>query len=418
MFNIIPITLPCVVANETEAICTLFKKCDIPSLHVRKPSITEEELRLWISQIPSYYHNRLHLHDHHVLYKEFSIGGLHLNKRNPVAPNNFTGTLSCSCHSFSEAETALAKDCSYVFLSPVFDSISKHEYKSGFSAAEITAHKLHKIVALGGVNPDNISLLQQWGFLDAAVIGSLWNRFSESGNIEDLIDDYKKLENAACSGTVATIAALPHIIFITHCNHRYNYIQSAEIALRGGIRWIQYRHKEPVTPQQQREEISTISTLCKQYGALFSINDHAKLAANADGLHVGLNDITVLRARTLLGDKIIGGTANTFWDIEKHFADGANYVGVGPFRFTETKKNLSPVLGLQGYKDIIMRCNQAGTNIPVFAIGGIQIEDIPALMSTGIYGIAISSLILESDNPVETVKKVVRTMYQYSQSNA
>ncbi|MDR1739387.1 MAG: thiamine phosphate synthase, partial [Bacteroidales bacterium] len=107
------------------------------------------------------------------------------------------------------------------------------------------------------------------------------------------------------------------------------------------------------------------------------------------------------------GNKITGGTANTFSDIEKHYADGANYVGVGPFRFTETKKNLSPVLGLQGYEDIVLQCNKAGIDIPIFAIGGIRIEDIPTLMRTGIYGIAISSLILDSNNPVETAKNLV-----------
>jgi thiamine-phosphate pyrophosphorylase len=89
-----------------------------------------------------------------------------------------------------------------------------------------------------------------------------------------------------------------------------------------------------------------------------------------------------------------------------HSKAGANYVGVGPFRFTTTKKKLSPVLGLEGYKIIVDECNKRNIFIPLIAIGGIDLNDIPAIMQTGVFGIAVSGLIANSDNTEETVKQI------------
>jgi thiamine-phosphate pyrophosphorylase len=197
-------------------------------------------------------------------------------------------------------------------------------------------------------------------------------------------------------------------MLITHATEKYNYIQSAELALKGGIRFIQYRHKPPVTPQEQQAEISAITALCKHYGALLTINDHPALAKNADGLHVGLQDITVAEARLQLGvDKIIGGTANTFEHIKLHAAHKADYAGVGPLRYTDTKKKLSPALGLNGYTRLTEQCRHENINIPVYAIGGIRTDDIKPLIATGIYGIAVSSLILQAENPVKVASEIV-----------
>ena len=110
-------------------------------------------------------------------------------------------------------------------------------------------------------------------------------------------------------------------------------------------------------------------------------------------------------ARQILGEAfIIGGTANTFEDVKLHHAAGADYLGIGPFRFTTTKKNLSPVLGLEGYTSILAQMNEAGIRIPVVAIGGIVAEDIPAIMETGVNGIALSGAILQAPDPVEETK--------------
>ena len=123
-------------------------------------------------------------------------------------------------------------------------------------------------------------------------------------------------------------------------------------------------------------------------------------------MHLGKNDMPIDEARKILGsDKIIGGTANTFEDVERLYRQGADYIGCGPFRFTTTKKNLSPILGLEGYQRIVKQMHDANINLPIVAIGGIKAEDIPAIMQTGVTGIAVSGAVQDAENPVEEMKK-------------
>ena len=197
--------------------------------------------------------------------------------------------------------------------------------------------------------------------------------------------------------------------FITHYTDRYTYLDSVRIALEGGCRWIQLRMKEAST-----EEIIPIAkeamAMCHKYGATFIIDDHVELVKllGAAGVHLGKNDMPISKARQILGKNfIIGGTANTFEDVRIHAEAGADYIGCGPFRFTTTKKNLSPVLGLEGYSDIVSKMKAEGINLPIVAIGGITKEDIPSLMKTGITGIAISGSVLRAENPIEEMKEII-----------
>ena len=196
--------------------------------------------------------------------------------------------------------------------------------------------------------------------------------------------------------------------FITHYTDRYTYLDSVRIALEGGCRWIQLRMKEASS-----EEIISIAqeamAMCSKYGATFIIDDHVELVKllGADGVHLGKNDMPIGEARQILGKNfIIGGTANTFEDVRMHAEADADYIGCGPFRFTTTKKNLSPVLGLEGYTDIVSKMKAEGINLPIVAIGGITKEDIPSLMKTGITGIAISGSVLRAENPIEKMKEI------------
>jgi thiamine-phosphate pyrophosphorylase len=126
-------------------------------------------------------------------------------------------------------------------------------------------------------------------------------------------------------------------------------------------------------------------------------------------------DMPPREARKILGDSfIIGGTANTFEDILHLKAEGVDYIGLGPFRFTSTKKNLSPVLGLSGYLQIMGQCRAHRINLPVFAIGGITPSDIPDIMSAGVSGVALSSTILQAKKPVEEAAKIVEALTRNS----
>ncbi|MFT5252958.1 MAG: thiamine-phosphate pyrophosphorylase [Flavobacteriales bacterium] len=184
-------------------------------------------------------------------------------------------------------------------------------------------------------------------------------------------------------------------------------------ALDGGCKWVQLRYKNHFSDDAfTLAEAAKI--LCEEYLANFIINDNVYLAQQiaADGVHLGLNDMSIKEARGVLGaTKIIGATANTITDIQNHIQNGCDYIGLGPFRFTTTKENLSPILGLEGYQTILNKMKNKGLTIPVYAIGGIGLDSIPTLMETGIHGIAVSGLITQSKDKTKTIKQLQNDLY-------
>lgn len=200
--------------------------------------------------------------------------------------------------------------------------------------------------------------------------------------------------------------------YISHFTQQISYAEGIRMALEGGCRWIQLRMKDAPA-----EEIiacaEEVLPLCRRHGAKFLLDDHVELVRQlgADGVHLGKNDMPVDEARKILGpDSIIGGTANTIEDIIRLHKQGADYIGCGPFRFTTTKKNLSPILGLDGYKSIVLKMKELGIDLPIVAIGGITVEDIPAVMGTGVSGIALSGAILGAPDPVEMTARIIETI--------
>ena len=150
--------------------------------------------------------------------------------------------------------------------------------------------------------------------------------------------------------------------FITHQTDRYTYFESALMALEGGCKWIQLRMKE--APYEEVEAVALqLKPLCKEKEAILLLDDHVELAKKLEV--------------------------------------------VGPFRFTTTKKNLSPVLGLEGYAAILSQMKEANIELPVVAIGGITCEDIPAILETGVNGIALSGTILRAEDPAAETRKIL-----------
>lgn len=197
--------------------------------------------------------------------------------------------------------------------------------------------------------------------------------------------------------------------FISHYTDSIGYLDSIRLALAGGCRWIQLRVKN-ATIDEIRPMALEAQRMCKEAGATFIIDDHVALVKEikADGVHLGKNDMPVGEARQILGpDFIIGGTANTFADVKMHFEAGANYIGCGPFRFTTTKEKLSPVLGLEGYREVVNQMRTANINLPIVAIGGITAEDIPDIMQTGVTGIALSGTVLRASDPVAEMQRLL-----------
>lgn len=200
------------------------------------------------------------------------------------------------------------------------------------------------------------------------------------------------------------------IQFITHETETVGYVEGARMALEGGCRWIQLRMKD-ASDDEVRKAAAEIQPMCKSHDAIFLLDDRVELAKElkADGVHLGKNDMPVDEARRVLGEEfIIGGTANTFEDIERLARQGADYIGCGPFRFTTTKKNLAPVIGIEGYRDIIEKMKAAGIDLPVVAIGGITADDIDDILATGVRGIAVSGTVLRAENPVAMMKQIIQ----------
>lgn len=202
--------------------------------------------------------------------------------------------------------------------------------------------------------------------------------------------------------------------FITHSNEKYTCVDSARMALDGGCKWIQFRMKNAEKSVFEQGALK-VQQLCKDYGATFIVNDDVMLAKQimADGVHLGKEDMSLVEAKEILGSGfIIGRTVNDFEDVRSTITDAApDYFGCGPFRFTSTKKNLAPILGHAGYKDILSKMRLSGVNIPLVAIGGICKADIKELLHDGVDGIALSGSILNATDPAREMRETARIIY-------
>lgn len=200
-------------------------------------------------------------------------------------------------------------------------------------------------------------------------------------------------------------------------HHSLQYISQGETeaeqlyniqkVLDAGGDWIQLRFKNG-SPKALHTVGEKVKQWCERYKATFIVNDKVDLAKNldADGVHLGLEDMPPQMARAVLGAyKIIGGTANTLADVIYHAQSTCDYIGLGPFRITPTKEKLSPVLGLEGYKSILDQLPKHNINCPIIAIGGIQLPDVIPLMQTGIHGLAISGLLTQKPTLITTLKE-------------
>ncbi|MEG0795250.1 MAG: thiamine phosphate synthase [Odoribacter sp.] len=197
--------------------------------------------------------------------------------------------------------------------------------------------------------------------------------------------------------------------YITAPKENMTLCEQAEAVCKGGIRWVQLRMKE-ATIDEMLHEGMIMKKICQRYNALFIINDQVEVARqlDADGVHLGKEDMNPLEARKILGKhKIIGATCNTWEDVLLRQQQQVDYIGLGPFTFTTTKEKLSPVMGVEGYRRLLQRMQENDIHIPVFAIGGITETDISPLMQTGISGIALSGLIKNSEKPTQKTKEII-----------
>lgn len=200
--KLIVITKPTYFVEEDKIITALFDE-GLELLHLRKPDTAPVYAERLLTLIPEKYRKRIVVHGHFYLKDEYKLKGIHINRRNPIVPENYSGQLSTSCHSLDEvAQKKSSFD--YLFLSPIFDSISKEGYTSAFTSEEIRKAASEKVIdkhviALGGVGTDTILQAKDYGFGGVAVLGDLWNRFDSEYdyNYRELIEHFKKLKKLA-----------------------------------------------------------------------------------------------------------------------------------------------------------------------------------------------------------------------------
>ena len=200
--------------------------------------------------------------------------------------------------------------------------------------------------------------------------------------------------------------------FITHPNDKYSIPEEVPMVLEGGCKWIQLRMKD-ASDEEFRETALEIIPMCQENEAFLVFDDRVELAMelSVHGVHLGKNDMNPLLARETMGaSAIIGCTANTAEDILKFKGWDVDYVGLGPFRYTTTKSNLSPIIGIDGYEKIVKEVREADILLPIVAIGGITIDDVEPLMKTGINGIAMSGAIINAPDPVAYTAEVLKRL--------
>lgn len=198
--KLIILTADCLIPNEAIILNRLFKE-GMPRLHIRKPEATERELRELIEKIDPSYYNRIVLNDCFYLLDFYPLRGVHLNRRNPVRPDREVQSVSRSCHSLQEVELALSTH-NYLFLSPIFDSVSKVGYTHAFTQEELLTAKTQgvinqQVMALGGITEHTLPLAATYGFGGAVVLGALWSGYLQNRNEKDLMNRFHHLWSIA-----------------------------------------------------------------------------------------------------------------------------------------------------------------------------------------------------------------------------
>lgn len=200
--KLILLSTPEFFVEEDTIINALFEE-GLDLFHLRKPNSEPVYSERLLTLLPEQWHSRIVVHEHFYLKEEFSLRGIHLNERNPEPPKGFKGQLSRSCHSIAELQSNRGQ-MDYVFLSPVFDSISYRDRKSGYTAEELhTATRAgiidRKVMAAGGINSETLPLLRDYGFGGAVILGDLWTRFNIHSGLDykEVIAHFRKLRKAA-----------------------------------------------------------------------------------------------------------------------------------------------------------------------------------------------------------------------------
>lgn len=200
--------------------------------------------------------------------------------------------------------------------------------------------------------------------------------------------------------------------YITNTESPSSVTDQIRAVLNGGCRWIQIRMKE-ATDLEVRNVVETVMPWCLETESFLILDDRVELAKELQvgGVHLGKTDMLPSQARILLGaGAVIGVTANTIDDVKAVRGLDVDYVGIGPFADTKTKKNLAPILGLEGIRRIVTEMKLEQIELPTVAVGGIRLSDVVPLMETGVNGIAVSGAIAYAPDMQKATEDFVKAL--------
>jgi len=186
----------------------------------------------------------------------------------------------------------------------------------------------------------------------------------------------------------------------------FPHVKQVQMACEAGLSWIQLRMKLQPYEEQLQTAIEA-RKITADFGCILIVNDHVTIArdSGADGVHLGCDDMHWEEARKVLGnDALIGVSTHSWMELDSNRNARVQYAGLGPFRFTRTKEKLDAVLALEGIKEVIAQKRMDDFDLPLIAIGGIELKDVQSLLNVGVSGIAVSSAISRSSNPMETAQ--------------
>jgi len=390
--------------------------------HVRKPRWSAVQLEGWLRNLPVEWRPRLVLHQHQELVELFELGGRHWrdegSARLPHAGDSpaggkvvDAGITSRSVHDLANLRAVLGHYDS-VFFGPVFPSISKPGYGPApdFSAGDLAAllrsrsefQRRTEVLALGGIDADHAPQALALGFDGVAVLGSLWQAADPVAAYQKIAQTFPRRAEKISGFR----GAKPPIMCLTQDGLVIGPVEQAERLCAAGARWMQLRMKDAALDKWTATARAVVA-VCRAHGATCIINDSVDvaLAAEADGVHLGKLDLDWREARARLGPtRLLGGTVNNATDAARVRAAGClDYVGVGPLRFTATKKKLAPVLGLDGVRELVAQL----AGLPAWVIGGVEASDLPALRATGAAGAAVTGALYRDGRIEENFRSLL-----------
>ncbi|MGL5124186.1 MAG: thiamine phosphate synthase [Fusobacteriaceae bacterium] len=192
-----------------------------------------------------------------------------------------------------------------------------------------------------------------------------------------------------------------------------NIIEYSEELLKGGVKIIQYREKNKKI-KEILEEAKLLRKLTLKYKAIFIINDYLDIAliTDADGIHIGQGDLPIEDVRKILGNnKIIGISTHNPAEAKQALLDGADYIGVGPIYYTETKEDIGDLVTLECLEYI-----EKNIDLPCVAIGGIKENNIDEILKKGVKSICLVSELIGSENTYETTKHINEKIIKYKKT--